>query len=114
MEQSIILNNRVQFVKHPVEEGVYVKHISSTVDKDLFNSIEVRIEPGCKISPHIHDTYSEFYYALNGEGEFLNNGKWELFKKGDALKVPFGMEHGLKNTGKDSFVIFSTFSLTHK
>ncbi|MGE5626899.1 MAG: cupin domain-containing protein [Solirubrobacterales bacterium] len=110
MQKNTILNDEVEFIKHPKEEGVFMKHFFSSNDNDRLNNLEVKIEPGYQISSHIHDNSSEFYYVVSGEGEFLNNGNWEPFKKGAALKAPLGMEHGLKNTGNETLIVFSTFS----
>ena len=106
MGKNII--NSGEFVKHPKEEGVYMKHFFCSSDNDRLNNLEVIIDSGCEISPHIHENSSEFYYVISGFGEFLTEGKWMPFKVGDALKAPIGMEHGIKNTGNDKIIVFST------
>jgi len=102
--------NSGELVKHPKEKGVYMKHFFSSADNDRLNNLEVTIEAGCEISPHIHDNSSEFYYVVSGFGEFMTDGKWHPFKVGDALKAPSGMEHAIKNTSTERVVLFSTFS----
>jgi len=108
MSENII--SKAEFVKHPKEDGVFMKHFFSSADNDRLNNLEVKIEKGSQISPHVHENSSEFYYVLSGIGEFLIDGKWISIKQGDALKAPMGMEHGLKNTGDDLLCVFSTFS----
>jgi quercetin dioxygenase-like cupin family protein len=99
-----------EYVNHPKEIGVKMKHFFSNADNDRLNNLEVRIDPGCQISQHIHDNSSEFYYVVDGSGDFFINGQWSQVKKGDAMKAPMGEEHGLKNTGHEPFILFSTFS----
>lgn len=99
-----------EFVKHPTQEGVFMKHFFSSKDNECLNNLEVMIIPGFEIAPHVHADSSEFFYVVSGEGEFYENGEWNKFKKGYAFKAPKGMEHGIKNVGTDVLVIFSTFS----
>ena len=100
----------VDYVNHPQAEGVYLKHFYSSADNDRLSNVEVRIEPGCRIGPHIHEQTTEFYYLVEGEGDFLIDGQWHPVRKGYAMKVPPGEEHAIVNTGSGSLVIFSTFS----
>ncbi|NLL06330.1 MAG: cupin domain-containing protein [Clostridiaceae bacterium] len=98
------------YVNHPKEEGVLMKHFFCSTDNDRLNNLEVKIEAGKQILAHVHDNSSEFYYVVEGEGEFLIDGEWRPIKKGDALKAPMGMEHGVKNTSSQPLYLFSTFS----
>jgi len=108
MEKNIL--NDATFIKHPTQEGVFMKHLFSSADNDRLNNLEVRIVPGYMIEPHVHDNSSEFYYVAEGKGEFLDGDEWKEISKGDAFKAPKGMQHGVKNTGKEMLVLFSTFS----
>lgn len=98
------------FVKHPTQEGVFMKHFFCKEDNDRLNNVEVNIVPGFQIAPHTHDDSTEFFYVVSGEGEFLDDSKWLCIKKGDAFKAPQGMTHSLKNTGNEMLILFSTFS----
>jgi mannose-6-phosphate isomerase-like protein (cupin superfamily) len=102
--------NSSESIKHPKEEGVYLKHFFCSLDNDRLNNLEVKIEPGHQISPHVHENSSEFYYVISGSGEFLIGDKWHIIKKGDALKAPISEKHGIKNTGDEPLLLFSTFS----
>ena len=102
--------SEAQFCKHPTQEGVFMKHFFGSADNECLNNLEVRIIPGYMIAPHIHENASEFFYAVEGTGEFLDGEEWKPFKKGDAFKAPKGMQHGIKNVGNETLVLFSTFS----
>ncbi|MDR1461375.1 MAG: cupin domain-containing protein [Campylobacteraceae bacterium] len=100
-----------EFVKHPTQEGVFMKHFFAKADTDeRLNNLEVNIVPGFQIAPHIHKDASEFFYVVSGEGEFLDDAEWVCIKKGDAFKAPTGMTHAIKNTGNETLVLLSTFS----
>lgn len=98
------------FVKHPTQEGVYMKHLFGKEDNDRLNNLEVNIVPGYQIAPHTHEGSSEFFYVVRGEGEFLDDTEWKHIHAGDAFKAPQGMTHAINNTGRETLVLFSTFS----
>lgn len=99
------------YKKHPTEKGVSIKYFFSKEDTNgALNNLEVRIEPGCQISPHKHDNSSEFYYVVSGCGMFLINGEWEYIHAGEAMVAPMNVEHGIKNNSNELLILFSTFS----
>jgi len=105
------LKSDARFVKHPTQEGVFMKHFYGKDETDdRLNNLEVNIVPGFEIAPHIHADASEFFYVVAGFGEFLDDTEWKNIKKGDAFKAPMGMTHAIKNTGTETLVLFSTFS----
>ena len=99
------------FVKHPTQEGVFMKHFFSKDEtNERLNNLEVNIVPGFQIAPHTHDNAGEYFYVVDGEGEFLDNTEWIPIRRGDAFQAPMGMTHAIKNTGRVTLVLFSTFS----
>ena len=98
------------FVKHATNEGVFLKHFFSKDDNDRLNNLEVCIVPGFQIAPHIHESSTEFFYVVSGQGEFLDDTEWRTVKEGDAFKAPQGTTHALVNTGNKALLLFSTFS----
>ena len=100
-----------EFVKHPTNEGVFFKHFfTKSETNECFNNMEVNFVPGFLTAPHIHDNSSEYFYVVDGSGEFLDNTEWVPIKKGDAFVAPMGMTHAVKNTGRTTLVMFSVFS----
>jgi quercetin dioxygenase-like cupin family protein len=99
------------YKKHPTEKGVFIKHFFCKEDTNgALNNLEVRVEPGCQISPHKHDNSSEFYYVVSGSGMFFINGEWEYIRAGEAIMAPINVEHGIKNHSNSVLILFSTFS----
>jgi len=100
-----------KFVKHPTQEGVFMKHFfSKTETNDRLNNVEINIVPNFQIAPHTHDNACEYFYVVDGCGEFLDDTEWAPIKKGDVFQAPVGMTHAIKNTGGTTLVLFSTFS----
>lgn len=108
MEKLVLRHNN--FIKHPKEEGVFMKHFFSSDDNDRLNNVEIKIEPGYQISYHVHEQASEFFYVVSGQGEFFVNREWVSIQKGDAMKAPIGEEHAVRNNSREILVLFSTFS----
>lgn len=104
------LKTDAEFTKHPTQEGVFLKHFFGKEDNNILNNLEVYIIPGFQIAPHVHEDSFEFFYVVDGEGEFLDDTEWRAIKKGDAFKAPQGMTHGVRNTGREALLLFSTFS----
>lgn len=68
---------------------------------------------GITIKNHVHDYGEECFYVQQGIGQLILNGE-EIydFRPGDALIVPKGVIHSIKNTGNDVIkVIFATAPL---
>jgi mannose-6-phosphate isomerase-like protein (cupin superfamily) len=98
-------------VKHPSNDGVFMKHFFGKDETEgSLNNLEVRIIPGSCIAEHVHDNSGEFFYVINGHGEFLDESVWVPIKTGDAFKAPRGMKHAIKNNGNEDLCILSTFS----
>jgi mannose-6-phosphate isomerase-like protein (cupin superfamily) len=99
-----------EFVKHSTQEGVFLKHFFAKSDTEgCLNNLEVSIVPGFQITAHTHEGSNEFFYVVSGTGEFLDDTEWKHIEKGLAFKAPMGMNHAIKNTGKETLVLFSTF-----
>ena len=98
-----------ELVRHPNNEGVFLKHFFGREDNDQINNMEVHIVPSFRIAPHKHEESTEYYYVVDGTGEFGDGTEWLAVSKGDTFKAPKGMVHSIRNTGHQTLVLFSTF-----
>lgn len=98
-----------EFIKHPSNEGVFVKHFFGIEDGDALNNMEIHIVPGFQIAPHEHEVSTEYFYVVDGIGEFGDGSEWLTVGKGDTFKASQGMVHSIRNTGHQTLVLFSTF-----
>ncbi|MEA3358980.1 MAG: cupin domain-containing protein [Thermodesulfobacteriota bacterium] len=63
-----------------------------------------RLSPGNSIEPHI-DPMEEIYFIVDGEGDMSVDGEIRHVSPGDAIWLPTGSRHGLKNNGNKDCVI---------
>ena len=60
---------------------------------------EITLNPGCSIGYHQHDSETEYYFILSGEGTVNDDGKEVQVKQGDSIITGNGAFHGIKNMG---------------
>ncbi len=59
---------------------------------------------------HIHPTQVEVFKVLEGEPEFLVNGKWKKLNPGETVEVPINTIHTFRNIGS-SWIKLSNFHI---
>lgn len=57
------------------------------------------LPPGCAVTPHHHREIEEIYYIVSGHGIMTVGDECRAVEAGDAVYVPRGHQHTLKNTG---------------
>ena len=57
------------------------------------------LPPGCAVTPHHHRELEEIYYLISGNGVMTVGNESQEVGAGDAVYVPRGQRHTLKNTG---------------
>ena len=60
---------------------------------------EARLAPGQATTPHYHPRTEEIYYLLEGTGRMQLGGEVRDVGPGDAIAIPAGVAHQIKNTG---------------
>ncbi|MBW1699023.1 MAG: cupin domain-containing protein [Deltaproteobacteria bacterium] len=63
--------------------------------------------PGEGLEPHVHEEQEEVYYCVSGNGTvWYGDERTETsIGPGVGLWIPRGVEHAVKNTGKEQLVI---------
>ena len=65
---------------------------------------EATVAPGQATAAHYHLVAEEIYYILNGQGAmFLEEARQDVVP-GDAILIPPGQRHSIRNTGKEDLV----------
>ena len=59
------------------------------------------LPPGSAVTPHHHRELEEIYYILSGSGRMTVGEESNTVAAGDAVYVPRGHRHTLKNTGDE-------------
>jgi mannose-6-phosphate isomerase-like protein (cupin superfamily) len=66
-----------------------------------------RLEKGCSIGLHTHETSAEIIYILSGNGKCLFDGVEEKLGAGDCHYCPKGSAHSLINDGVEDLCFFA-------
>lgn len=87
----------IPWSKHPVFEGVELKHIITGNDTDgSFSYHLVKIAPGKSILNHIHETQLETHEVIAGAGYCINDGIKLDYHPGVITIIPSGIPHEVK------------------
>lgn len=68
------------------------------------------IPPGEQIGEEVHEHGDQFIRIEGGEGVFVIAGNKVACKDGDAVIIPAGMSHNVKNTGKAPLQLYAIYS----
>jgi mannose-6-phosphate isomerase-like protein (cupin superfamily) len=73
--------------------------LTSDSTRGNFCVAEVASPPGASVLPHRHRVMDEFFYVVEGEYEFLVDGKPSRALPGTFIHIPPGTSHGFRNAG---------------
>lgn len=68
------------------------------------------LKPGKEIGNEIHRKTDQFFRIENGEGELIIQDKIYKIKKGDAIVIPKGTYHNIKNTTNKILKLYTIYS----
>ncbi len=99
----------IDWSKHPVFEGVELKHIITAKDTNGEYSYHlVRIAPNKSILDHIHETQLETHEVIAGEGTCINDGTELIYEPGVISIMPKTIHHEV-HAGNDGLYLFAKF-----
>jgi quercetin dioxygenase-like cupin family protein len=75
--------------------------IASDQTGGAYSLFEVETPPGSGMPPHVQHREDEAFYVLEGEYEFLVDGRTIKAEAGSLIYVPKGNLHAHKNVGKE-------------
>ena len=61
--------------------------------------VEMWVEPGGGVPPHVHPSMEERFEVLEGELSLLGGRKWQTAGPGESVTVSAGTRHAYRNTG---------------
>ena len=101
--------NKISWNKHPIFEGVELKHIITSKDTGGdFSYHLVRIAPDKSILDHIHETQLETHEVIAGNGTCINDGTLLEYVPGVISIMPAKVNHEV-HAGKDGLYLFAKF-----
>ena len=69
---------------------------------------EARLKPGSATIPHHHAVTEEIYYILTGTAAMTLGDETRDVGPGDAIAIPAGIRHTIRNTGSAELVFLCT------
>ena len=63
--------------------------------------IEVWVDPGGGVPPHVHPAMEERFEVRSGHPSFLAGRKWTIAEPGETVVVPPGTRHAYRNKGEE-------------
>ena len=97
--------------KERMRDGEGTTHFTYLLDgstqKNARMFAEITLKPGSSIGYHQHDSETEYYFILSGEGTVNDDGKEVQVKQGDSIITGNGAFHGIKNTGSVPLVFLA-------
>jgi quercetin dioxygenase-like cupin family protein len=61
--------------------------------------VEMWVDPGGGVPPHVHPAMDERFEVLEGRAEFLAGRSWQGAGPGETVVVPRGTRHAYRNRG---------------
>ena len=109
LPDATVAFDSIPWSKHPVFEGVELKHIIASEKTDGQYSFQpVRIAPNQKIGSHIHEKQLETHEVISGAGVCVNNGVELPYEAGVISIFPVGVPHEVL-AGEDGLYLFAKF-----
>jgi quercetin dioxygenase-like cupin family protein len=87
-------------------KNIFRKSLSSVTFPSGFKASLTLAKPGGEFPEHI-DPYTHIFYILEGEGEASVESQTIPLKKGTALTVAAGKNHGYKNSGPADLLLIT-------
>ena len=81
-------------------------HRNSAIRKQSL--AEARLAPGRETTPHHHAVTEEIYYILEGSAVMTLGAEARPVGPGDAIAIPPGARHTIRNTGPADLVFLCT------
>jgi quercetin dioxygenase-like cupin family protein len=63
--------------------------------------VELWVDPGGGVPPHIHPALEERFEVVSGQMQFLAGRKWTTARPGEGATVPAGLRHAYRNRGDE-------------
>ena len=77
----------------------FVHMVNCENEKNIRLLSEITLQPGSSIGSHNHESETEYYIILSGNGTVNDNGTDVPVQAGDAIITGNGASHSICNTG---------------
>lgn len=90
MVHDPVLKQRLDFSRTSDPDGGEVLHV------------EIWVDPGGGVTPHVHRGMEERFEVLAGSPSFLAGRRWRAAAAGETVVVPPGTRHAYRNRGEET------------
>jgi quercetin dioxygenase-like cupin family protein len=90
MVEDPVLRQRLDFTRTTDPDGGEVLHV------------EIWLDPGGGVTPHIHPSMEERFEVIEGRPSFLAGRTWTTGAPGETVVVPPGMRHAYRNRSEET------------
>lgn len=90
MVEDPVLRQRLDFSRTTEPDGAEVLHV------------EIWVDPGGGVTPHVHPAMDERFEVLAGTPSFLSGRRWQTAGPGETAVVPAGTRHAYRNRGEET------------
>lgn len=105
----VIDAGQIPWQDHPAFSGVSLKTLVSMEDSGhRFSCLLARIEPGCEIGEHIHDSQWELHEVVDGYGKCFILEKEIAYEPGVCAVIPDGIKHRVM-AGQTGLLLLAKF-----
>lgn len=98
--------NKLEEVANPQFKGGEGETMFRTFNDGMNKIMLGRLEVGCSIGYHSHETNSEIIYIVSGDARCLYDGGEETLSAGQCHYCPKGHSHSLINAGTKVPLVF--------
>jgi quercetin dioxygenase-like cupin family protein len=88
-----------RLVEDPVLRQRYRFERTTDPDGGEVLRVEMWVDPGGGVTPHVHPTMEERFEVLSGQPRFLAGRRWRVAAPGETVVVPPGVRHAYRNGG---------------
>jgi mannose-6-phosphate isomerase-like protein (cupin superfamily) len=94
-------------LKNAAKENEYFRKVLFTGRHSQL--VVMALRPGEEIGEEVHEV-DQLIYLVKGEGQAVVAGAVAPFDKGEALCIPAGALHNVRNTGDSPMKLFTVYS----
>ena len=107
----MFVRNRREATPFTTADGSTIRELLSHRDPAIRaqSLAEARLAPGGQTTPHHHAATEEIYYILSGSAVMtLGHDDTRAVGPGDAIAIPPGARHTIRNDGTEELVFLCT------